>query len=203
MSISKEAFEAEVMGLLGRLHGVARRLTRNDADAEDLVSDTIAKAWRSCGSLEDAGAFRGWIFRILNNTFISEQRRRRTRPQLEVFEESSDESAPFSMFDQLHQPFLLWFSNPEQQFLNALLRDDLDRALAALPEHYRLVVILSDLEELKYAEIAEALGIPIGTVRSRLARARSALQKVLWQQARDRGMRVDPALRVASEGGLP
>jgi RNA polymerase sigma-70 factor (ECF subfamily) len=203
MSISKEAFEAEVMALLGRLHGVARRLTRNDADAEDLVSETIAKAWRSCGSLEDAGAFRGWIFRILNNTFISEQRRRRARPQLEVFEESSDESAPFSMFDQLHQPFLLWFSNPEQQFLNALLRDDLDRALAALPEHYRLVVILSDLEELKYAEIAEALGIPIGTVRSRLARARSALQKVLWQQARDRGMRVDPALRVASEGGLP
>jgi RNA polymerase sigma-70 factor (ECF subfamily) len=107
------------------------------------------------------------------------------------------------VFDQLHQPFLLWFSNPEQQFLDALLRDDLDRALAALPEHYRLVVILSDIEELRYAEIAEALGIPIGTVRSRLARARGALQKVLWQQARDRGMRVDSALRVASEGGVP
>jgi RNA polymerase sigma-70 factor (ECF subfamily) len=69
------------------------------------------------------------------------------------------------------------------------LREDLDRALATLPEHHRVVVILSDLEECNYAEIAEMLGIPTGTVRSRLARARSALQKILWEQANERGLR--------------
>jgi predicted RNA polymerase sigma factor len=71
----------------------------------------------------------------------------------------------------------LWFSNPEQEFLDKLLRDDVDRALAALPERYRVVVIMADMEDLKYAEIAETLKIPIGTVRSRLARARAALQE--------------------------
>jgi RNA polymerase sigma-70 factor (ECF subfamily) len=194
MAISKDAFETEVMALLGRLHGVARRLTRNDADAEDLVSEAISKAWRCRESLADHGAFGGWMFRILNNTFISDQRRRRVRPRFESFDETGDDDAPpFSMFDQLHQPFLLWFSTPEQAFLDQLLREDLDRALAALPAHHRIVVILSDLEGLKYAEIAEALDVPIGTVRSRLARARSALQKVLWQQARDRGLRAADA----------
>jgi RNA polymerase sigma-70 factor (ECF subfamily) len=203
MAISKDVFEAEVMAILGRLHGVARRLTRNDADAEDLVSETISKAWRSCSSLTDEGAFRGWMFRILNNTFISEQRRRRARPLIESFEKSTeDEPSAFSVFDQLHQPFLLWFSNPEQEFLDRVLREDLDRALATLPDHYRLVVILSDLEELKYAEIADALGIPIGTVRSRLARARCALQKVLWQQARDRGVGVESARPAGARRGL-
>jgi RNA polymerase sigma-70 factor (ECF subfamily) len=93
----------------------------------------------------------------------------------------------------MHQPFLLWFSNPEQEFLDKLLREDLDRALATLPEHHRIVVILSDLEEFNYAEIADMLDIPIGTVRSRLARARSALQKILWQQAREYGLKRAPA----------
>ncbi len=203
MPIAKEAFETEVMALLGRLHGVARRLTRNDADAEDLVSETISRAWRARASLDDDGAFRGWIFRILNNTFISEQRRRLARPQFEPFDEGTcDESQPFSVFDQLHQPFLLWFSNPEQEFLDRLLREDLDRALAALPDHYRIVVILSDLEEFTYAEIASTLNIPIGTVRSRLARARCALQKTLWRQAQAYGLRVNRSGATATTGGL-
>ena len=80
------------------------------------------------------------------------------------------------------------FEWSEQEFLDKLLREDLDRALATLPEHHRIVVILSDLEEFTYAEIASTLDVPIGTVRSRLARARSALQKLLWQQAKDYGL---------------
>jgi RNA polymerase sigma-70 factor (ECF subfamily) len=195
MPIAKERFEAEVMGMLGRLHGVARRLTRNDADAEDLVSETITRAWRARDALADAGAFRGWMFRILNNTFISEERRRQARPQLEpLAAECGEDAADFSMFDQLQQPFLLWFSNPEQAFLDRLLREDLDRALADLPDHYRVVVVLSDLEEFTYGEIAETLNIPVGTVRSRLARARCALQKTLWRQARARGLHVDAGM---------
>jgi len=190
MAVSRKAFEEQVLGLLGSLQGVARRLTRNDADAEDLVAETVARAWRALDSLESEAAFRAWIFRILNNTFISDVRRANARPHLESIEcEDEDaEGGDFSIFEQMHQPFLLWFSNPEQAFLDKLLREDLDRALAALPDCYRVVVILSDLEEFSYPEIAATLEIPIGTVRSRLARARSALQKALWQQAQAYGL---------------
>jgi RNA polymerase sigma-70 factor (ECF subfamily) len=191
MAVSKKVFEDQVLGLLGRLQGVARRLTRNEADAEGLVAETVTRAWRALDTLESEAAFRAWIFRILNNTFISNLRSAGARAQLDPFEcgEAPEEDADFSVFEQMHQPFLLWFSNPEQEFLDKLLREDLDRALAALPDCYRVVVVMSDLEEFSYAEIAQALAIPVGTVRSRLARARSALQKALWQQARSYGLR--------------
>jgi RNA polymerase sigma-70 factor (ECF subfamily) len=191
VAVSREFFETQVMALLGPMQSVARRLTCNEADAEDLVAETVTRAWRALDGLECEEAFRAWIFRILNNTFISEVRRAGARPRLESLDcddAGDDEGPDFSLFEQMHQPFLLWFSNPEQEFLDKLLRKDLDRALAALPEEYRIVVVLSDLEEFKYGEIAETLGIPIGTVRSRLARARGALQKILWEQARDRGL---------------
>jgi RNA polymerase sigma-70 factor (ECF subfamily) len=107
----------------------------------------------------------------------------------------------FSIFEQMHQPFLLWFSNPEQEFLDKILREDIERALATLPEHHRIVVILSDLEEFSYSEIATTLAVPVGTVRSRLARARCALQKILWQQARDIGLSAAPPARHECEDG--
>jgi len=190
MAISKDFFEKQVLSLLGPLQGVARRLTCNDAEAEDLVAETVARAWRARDSLETEAAFRAWIFRILNNTFLSDLRRAGARPRTESIDcdEDDDEGSRFSLFEQMHQPFLLWFGNPEQEFVDKLLREDLERALAELPEHHRVVVILSDLEECNYAEIAEILSIPIGTVRSRLARARSALQKLLWRHAKDYGL---------------
>jgi len=190
MAISKESFEKQVLSLLGPLQGVARRLTCNDAEAEDLVAETVARAWRALDSLENEAAFRAWIFRILNNTFLSDMRRASARPKTESIdcEDAEAEDADFSLFEQMHQPFLLWFGNPEQEFIDKLLREDLERALAELPEHHRVVVILSDVQECNYAEIAEMLSIPVGTVRSRLARARGALQKLLWQHARDYGL---------------
>jgi RNA polymerase sigma-70 factor (ECF subfamily) len=192
VTISKDAFETQVLAILGPLHGVARRLTKNEADAEDLVAESVTRAWRARASLADAGAFRAWMFRILNNTFISERRKTLARPREELLvDEPGDEG--FSIFERLHQPFLLWFANPEQEFLDKLLREDLDRALAALPEHYRVVVVLADVEGLKYGEIAEALDVPVGTVRSRLARARCALQRTLWNVARDHGLQTPRA----------
>jgi RNA polymerase sigma-70 factor, ECF subfamily len=201
MAVSRQFFEKQVIALLGPLQGVARRLTCNDADAEDLVAETVARAWRALDTLECEQAFKSWIFRILNNTFISELRRAGARPRFESIDcdDAAKKEEEFSLFEQLHQPFLLWFSNPEQEFVNKLLRNDLDRALAALPDEYRIVVVLSDLEEFKYAEIAATLDIPVGTVRSRLARARSALQKLLWQQACDRELTV--AADVATHRG--
>lgn len=189
MGVSREFFEKQVLGLLGPLEGAARRLTRNDTDAEDLVAETVSRAWRARHTLECEAAFRAWIFRILNNTFVSALRRADARPQTDSLDAvDEDAEAAFSLFEQMHQPFLLWFGNPEQAFVDKLLRGDIDRALASLPEHHRIVVILSDIEEFSYAEIACALGIPVGTVRSRLARARAALQKLLWRQAGERGL---------------
>ena len=194
MTISKEAFETQVLAILGPLHGVARRLTKNEADAEDLVAESITRAWGARASLADAGAFRAWLFRILSNTFISERRKTLARPREEpLVDESGDEEGAFSIFERLHQPFLLWFANPEQEFLDKLLREDLDRAIAALPEHYRVVVVLADVEGLTYGEIAEALDVPVGTVRSRLARGRNALQRTLWTVARDHGLQMSRA----------
>jgi RNA polymerase sigma-70 factor (ECF subfamily) len=189
VTISKDAFETHILEILGPLHGVARRLTKNEADAEDLVAEAITRAWRARASLTEAAAFRAWLFRILTNTFISERRKTLARPREELLlDESSEAESGFSIFERLHQPFLLWFANPEQEFLDKLLREDLERALAALPAHYRVVVVLADVEGLKYGEIAEALDLPIGTVRSRLARARSALQRSLWDVAIDHGL---------------
>jgi RNA polymerase sigma-70 factor (ECF subfamily) len=194
VSISKEVFEAQVLAILRPLHAVAKRLTNNQADAEDLVAESVTRAWRARASLTDETAFRAWVFRILNNTFVSERRKALARPREALLvNEAADEETPFSIFERLHQPFLMWFATPEQEFLDKLLREDLDRALTALPEHYRVVVVLADVEGLTYGEIAATLDVPIGTVRSRLARGRSALQRTLWTAARERGLRASPA----------
>jgi RNA polymerase sigma-70 factor (ECF subfamily) len=184
-------FEGEVVGVLPDLYATALRLARNAADAEDLVAEAVAKAWAAGGTLSDRSCFRGWIFRILTNTFLSERRARAARPVTQPLEEECGED--FSLFERLHQPFLLWWGNPEQAFLDRLLRADLQRAVDALPEAFRVVVVLVELQGLSYQEVAEVLEIPVGTVRSRLARGRALLQKALWEHARDAGLVHGPA----------
>ena len=181
-------FEREVVALLPDLLGAALRLEKNRADAEDLVAECVARAWSRLPTLRDASAFRGWMFRILSNRFISECRARGTRVELPL-EESDAVGEDFSLFARLHAPILLWWSNPEQEFLDRLLREDLERAVDALPECFRIVVVLVDLQGFSYQDAAAALDVPIGTVRSRLARGRSLLQKSLWLHAQDAGMR--------------
>jgi RNA polymerase sigma-70 factor (ECF subfamily) len=183
----REFFRAEIGRLMDRLYGTALRLTRNPADAEDLVSEAVTKAWANFGQLADRQAFPKWLFRILGNTFISQRRQARREPSEAVV--AADDEEPFSLFEKLHQPFLLWWSNPEQELINKLLREDLERALDGLPEGYRTVVVLVEINGHSYVEVAEMLGVPIGTVRSRLSRARSILQRALWQQAQAAGLR--------------
>jgi RNA polymerase sigma-70 factor (ECF subfamily) len=181
-----EWFERAVLGVLPDLLCAARRLTRNATDAEDLVAEAISKAWYGLATLKERDRFRGWLFRILTNEFLAQRRAHTSRPEPEPL---PDESANFSLFEKLHQPFLLWWSNPEKEFLDKLLREDLIRAIDSVPESFRVVVICADIEGLSYQEIAEVVGVPIGTVRSRLARGRSLLQKALWEHARDAGLR--------------
>jgi RNA polymerase sigma-70 factor (ECF subfamily) len=185
----RSSFEEKVIGLLDQLFGAAMRLVKNREDAEDLVAEAVTKAWTSRRSLKDPENFRPWIFRILTNTFISDCRKRAVRPQTETFTENpSDAEASFSLFEELHQPFLFGWGNPEKEFLNKLLREDLENAVDALPELFRIVVVLSDLEGFSYQEMAEILKVPVGTVRSRLARGRGLLQKALWRHAQEAGL---------------
>ena len=194
MAVAREVFERRLLASLGGLLGLARRLTRNDADAEDLVAESVVRAWRAWTSWNEA-ALRGWLFasctilrqRLPPGERASAARGDRGRRRMTTRE--------CWLFERMHQPFLLWFSNPEQAFLDKLLREDLERALESLSEDHRIVVILADLEEFNYGEIAAALGVPLGTVRSRLSRARAALQKLLWQQAQDHGLHGEAATR--------
>lgn len=172
--------------LLPELFGVAMRLCRDRTDAEDLVASAIAKAWEALPSLEERASFRAWIFRIMSNLFASQCRSARSRMPHDSFDESDD--ADFSLFDRLHQPVLLWWGNPETEFLNRLLREDLERAIDALADPYRAVVVMVDVQGLTYHEVATLLDVPIGTVRSRLARGRSRLQAMLWKHAQEAGL---------------
>jgi RNA polymerase sigma-70 factor (ECF subfamily) len=187
---ARDWFEREVLAALPELLGTARRLAKNEADAEDLVAEAVAKAWTALGSLHDRSCFRGWLFRILTNTYLSDCRSRAIRPPTESLGDcgGAAEGELFSLFERLHQPFLLWWGNQEREFFDRLLREDLEQAIDALPEIFRVIVVMADLEEQSYQEIATALEIPIGTVRSRLARGRSLLQRALWEHAIDAGL---------------
>jgi RNA polymerase sigma-70 factor, ECF subfamily len=178
-------FEQAVLDLLPELLGTARRLTKNSADAEDLAAEAITRAWLHRSSLRERDRFAAWIHRILTNLFLGRRRAEASRPE----EAYVDQEAEFSLFERLHQPFLLWWGTPEQEFLDRLLRDDLIGAIEALPERYRIIVVLADIQGLSYREIAGSLEVPIGTVRSRLARGRALLQKALWEHACDAGLR--------------
>ncbi len=185
---SRVFFANAVTAETDSLYGAALRLTRDAGQAEELVAETVARAWAALGALEDRTRFRPWLFRILTNLFIGDYRKRSRAPDLEEWTEGGGgEDEDFSLFEKLHQPFLLWWGNPEQEFVNKLLREDIARAIDELPEAFRLVVMLVDVEGFSYRDAAEALGAPVGTIRSRLKRARARLQKSLWRHAAEVG----------------
>jgi RNA polymerase sigma-70 factor, ECF subfamily len=186
----RDWFGERVETLLPELFGAAVRLCRNRANAEDLVAESVGRAWSRLHTLRDRGSFRAWIFRILNNAFVSDCRSADANAVHQPIDTTSDES--FSLFERLHAPILLWWGNPETTFLNRLLRRDLERAIDALPDVFRPVCVMVDVQGLAYREVAEILDIPVGTVRSRLARGRSLLQESLWEHARDAGLTGDP-----------
>jgi RNA polymerase sigma-70 factor (ECF subfamily) len=188
----RQKFEAAVTRLMDRLYGTALRLTRDPDDAEDIVAEALGQAWRRLDQLRDPGQLDAWLFRILHNTFVDACRRRRSRQDRETeldLDDSGDANdAGFSLFEQLHQPFLLWWGNPEIEFVDSLLQEDIQQALDGLPDAFRIVMVLVEVEGYSYEETAGLLGLPLGTVRSRLSRARGLLQKALWRQGREAGL---------------
>ncbi len=183
----REEFQQQVTHLMDRLYGTALRLARNPDDAEDVVAEAISNAWHRLDQLDDFAHMEGWLFRILHHTFISQWRRRQCRQNREVELEPESGDERFSLFEKLHQPFLLWWGAPEKEFINTLLQEDISKAIDNLPDAYRLAFVLVEVEGYRYDEAASLLELPLGTIRSRINRARGLLQKGLWRQGRDAG----------------
>lgn len=188
----KKAFFSQSLGdNMQSLYSVALRFTRNSADAEDLVAEAASRAWSALDSLDDPNRFRPWIFRILHNCYISDYRKKSVRPAETAFDEQAtadDDSEIACLLVQQPDEFLHWWANPEREVFNKLLGDDLHAAIENLPESFRVVVVLINIEGLSYDEAAEVLEVSPGTIRSRMNRGRTLLQKALWQQAQDAGL---------------
>jgi RNA polymerase sigma-70 factor (ECF subfamily) len=178
----RERFEREVLPLLPNLYSAALRMTRNPADAEDLVQETYLRAYRGFSGFEEGTNLRAWMYRILTNTFINSYRKKQREP-VTVQEDDLDE---WYLYDRLGESGVE--PSAEAEVIRSMPDEDVQKALEALPEGFRLAVLLADVEGFSYKEIAEILGIPIGTVMSRLHRGRRALEKALWERVRERGL---------------
>jgi RNA polymerase sigma-70 factor (ECF subfamily) len=194
----KRYFGERVEDCMGSLYSVALRLAKNRADAEDLVAECVSKAWSAIGGLDDKSRFRPWIFRILHNCFISDYRKRSVRPTQSSYDENAsgaDEQDVVSVLLRQPDEFLHWWGNPEKDFVNTLLGEDIMAAIRSLPESFRMTVLLINLEGFSYDEAAEILGVPPGTIRSRMKRGRTLLQKALWDHAREAGIVAEHSIK--------
>ncbi|MGH2825682.1 MAG: sigma-70 family RNA polymerase sigma factor [Actinomycetota bacterium] len=180
----RRRFQQDALPLLDSLYGAALRMTRNPADAEDLVQETMLRAYRAFDRFEAGTNLKAWLFRILTNAYINTYRKRQREPQ----KVSSDEVEEFDLYQELKNHDSQFEATPESIVLDSLVDSDIIDAIDDLPEQFRLAVVLSDIEGFTYAEMAEIMDVPMGTVMSRLHRGRKALQRRLWDIARDRGI---------------
>ena len=181
-------FSADAMVHMDALYATALRMTRNAADAEDLVQETYLKAYRGYERFEAGTNLRAWLYRILTNTFINSYRSKQRRPQESDLADVED----LYLYRRLgglesSQRGL----SAEDQLMNLLSEGEVKAAIEALPEKFRLPVLMADVEGFSYKEIAEMVDVPIGTVMSRLHRGRKALQKSLWEFAAERRLLPD------------
>ncbi len=189
--MAKDPFETEALSHLDALYRTALRMTRSEADAEDLVQETFIRAFRFRDQFEMGTNMKAWLFRILTNTFINSYRRKAAQPE----QTELDDVDEFSLYRHMTEGRAASSSpDPEAELLNSVVDTEVTDALGELPEKFRSVVLL-DVEGFSYKEIAEMLGIPIGTVMSRLHRGRKFLQKRLLEHAKEHGIAATRAPR--------
>src|SRR5213080_2103925 len=179
-----EDFEAGVLAQLDSLYRTALRLTHSQQEAEDLVQETMLKAFRFAHTYQPGTNLRAWLFRILNTSAINRYRKQASHPTTSSLPEGEDFYLYNRIKDLTGQELNV---GAEEEVLSHYLDEDVYNALNELPPNFRMAIILADIEGLSYKEIAEALNIPIGTVMSRISRARRQLQQSLWQYAKERG----------------
>ncbi|MBI2429634.1 MAG: sigma-70 family RNA polymerase sigma factor [Ignavibacteriales bacterium] len=184
----QQEFKTLVLPHLEELHRTAYHLCHVRCNAEDLVMETVTKACEKFRNLREKTKIKHWLLRILSNTFISSYRSQKGLTMVEYTETTHDDGGGFSLFAELSQPFLLWWGNPERELVNKLMDEEIQKAIGELPQEFRLAIVLCDVEGLSYDEIATMTDVPIGTVRSRIARGRSLLQKKLYHYAQDLGL---------------
>jgi len=182
------------MPLMTSLYSGALRMTRNPSDAEDLVQETYLKAYRAYGRFEAGTNLKAWMYRILTNTFINSYRKKQRRPTESEFD--ADDVYLYHRLGGAEGAVLN--RSAEDELLDLFGEAEVKAAVEGLAEHYRLPVLLADVEGFSYKEIAEILDVPIGTVMSRLHRGRNQLQKRLYEFAKDRRLLPDVPTPVAA-----
>ncbi|WP_445664248.1 sigma-70 family RNA polymerase sigma factor [Fodinibius sp. AD559] len=180
----QEDFEEEIIPHLDAMYNFALRLTSDPSDAEDLVQDTIVKAFRFFSSYEKGTNAKAWLFRILKNSYINNYRKQSKQPNQVDYDEVSE-------FYETIRADRTDTSDLEDKMFRELVDDDISQALEELPEDFRTVVLLCDVEGFTYEEIANMLDVPIGTIRSRLHRGRNLLKAQLKEYAEKRGYKED------------
>jgi RNA polymerase sigma-70 factor (ECF subfamily) len=176
-------FADQAMEHMASLYSAALRMTRNPADAEDLVQETYLRAYRGFGGFQEGTNLKAWLYRILTNTYINSYRAKKRRPE----ESELDEGEEFFLYRRLGGLEQARAGrSAEDELLDFFTEQEVKDAVESLPENFRMAVLLADVEGFSYKEIAEILDIPIGTVMSRLHRGRRALQKALYDFAADR-----------------
>ena len=178
----KSLFTKAVLHHAEGLNRFALSLCHNEHNAEDLVAETVVKAYENYSGLKDHSKLKSWLYKILYNQFVSTYRKNSRMKQLDLIEEINDS---FSLFEKLTATGT---DDPEKKFLQKLTAASVQKAISVLPLLYKQALVLSDIEQFSYQEIATILKVPVGTVRSRIARARRQLEKTLWGLAVEMGM---------------